>query len=150
MKKPLAGDIICGLLILLFVYTALSKLDGLSQFRAVLLQSPLLSNRSQFFSLAIPVTELFVAFLLFFPRTRLWGFYGAFALMLLFTLYITYMLNFTPHLPCSCGGVLKQLTWKQHLIFNIVFTFLSLAGVFLHKRRSGEGIKNNSGHYTVA
>lgn len=149
MKKPLAGDIICGLLIFLFVYTALSKLDGLSQFRAALLQSPLLSNRSQFFSLAIPVTELFVAFLLFLPRTRLWGLYGAFALMLLFTLYITYMLNFTPHLPCSCGGVLKQLTWKQHLLFNIVFTLLSLTGIFLQKR-SGDKIKNNSEHYTMA
>lgn len=150
MKKPLVRDIICGLLIFLFVYTALSKLNGLSQFRAVLLQSPLLSNRSQFFSLAIPVTEFFVAFLLFLPRTRLWGFYGAFALMLLFTLYITYMLNFTPHLPCSCGGVLKQLTWKQHLIFNIVFTLLSLTGIVLQKRRSGDKIKNNSEHYSVA
>jgi hypothetical protein len=150
MKRPLlAADIICGLFIFLFVYTALSKLNTLPQFRAVLQQSPLLSNRSQFFSLAIPVTEIVISLLLLFPRSRSWGLYGAFALMLTFTLYITYMINYTPQLPCSCGGVLKQLTWQQHLVFNIVFTLLSLTGILLRRRRP-ENNSNNSGQFTIA
>ena len=148
MKKPLWADIICGLLIFLFIYTSLSKLNTLPQFRAVLQQSPLLESRSKFFSLAIPISELFISLLLFFPRSRLWGFYGAFALLLTFTLYITYMINYTPHLPCSCGGVLKQLSWKQHLVFNIVFTLLTLTGILLKRRRSGSHPTN--GLHTIA
>lgn len=149
MKRPLIANTICVLLIVLFVYTSLNKLYGLEQFRAVLLQSPLLSTRSRFFSLSIPITELFISLLLFFPQTRLWGFYGAFALMLLFTLYITYMLNYTPHLPCSCGGVLKQLSWKQHLVFNVVFTLLSLTGILLQKKRPGSSMKDSGEQFAV-
>lgn len=149
MKRPMIADIICGVIIFLFVYTSLSKLNTLPQFRSVLQQSPLLGSRSHFFSLAIPVTELAVSVLLFFPRTRLWGFYGAFTLMLLFTLYIAYMIKSTPNLPCSCGGVLKQLTWRQHLVFNIVFSLLSLAGLTLQRKRY-QNPKNTTGHYSVA
>lgn len=148
MQKPVLANIICGLIIFLFVYTALSKLNALAPFQAVLKQSPLLSSRSRFFSLAIPISELAVSLLLFFPRTRLWGFYGAFGLMLLFTLYITYMINSTPNLPCSCGGVLKQLTWRQHLVFNILFTLLSFVGIFLQRKKNPG--KDSSHHYTAA
>lgn len=147
MKRPLVVEIICGLLIFLFVYTSLSKLNTLPQFRAVLKQSPLLENRSHFFSLAIPITELLVSLLLFLPRTRLLGFYGAATLMLIFTLYITYMINYTPHLPCSCGGVLKEMTWQQHLVFNVVFFILSLTGLLLQRRSV---YHKNIGHITVA
>ncbi|MDQ2656909.1 MAG: hypothetical protein M3Y60_05770, partial [Bacteroidota bacterium] len=34
-------------------------------------------------------------------------------------------------LPCSCGGVLNSLGWKAHLVFNIVFTLLSIVGIML-------------------
>ena len=32
------------------------------------------------------------------------------------------MFLFTPELSCSCGGVIKQMNWTQHLIFNIFFS----------------------------
>jgi putative oxidoreductase len=49
--------------------------------------------------------------------------------MLLFTFYILYMLLFEKHLPCSCGGVLKEMTWKQHLVFNLFFTAIAFTGL---------------------
>jgi hypothetical protein len=64
------------------------------------------------------------------------GIYGAFGLMLIFTFYIAYMIGFAAQLPCSCGGVLKEMSWKQHLFFNIGFTLLSLAGILLQRKRS--------------
>ena len=79
------------------------------------------------------MTELLVAAGLFIPVTRKAALLGALILMGLFTIYIGYMILFTPHLPCSCGGVLKQMSWRQHFVFNIVFTLLAGAGYTLEK-----------------
>jgi len=65
--------------------------------------------------------------------------YYAFVLMTVFTLYIAYMLLFTPKLPCSCGGVLQQMTWKQHLLFNIGFTLLAAYAIWLKKEGNSKG-----------
>lgn len=136
MKRNLVIEIISSLLILLFAYTGLSKLLDFDNFRSTLDQSPLISNNgAAFVAIALPLVEIVIAALLLFSRTRLLGLYGSLALMTAFTLYIGYMLSFASRLPCSCGGVLKQMTWNQHLIFNIFFTLLSLAGVVLERKR---------------
>jgi len=135
MKRSFFIEIISSLLILLFVYTAISKLLDYTSFRHVLSQSPLVGSQAAIASIALPVTELFIAALLFMPRTKLWGLYSSSALMALFTLYLGYMIAFTPNLPCNCGGVLKQMTWNQHLVFNIFFTLLALAGIILYKKQ---------------
>jgi len=135
MKRNLTIEIISSLLILLFVYTAISKLFDYTAFKNVLSRSPLIASKAGIVALALPITEGLVSLLLFVPRTRLWGFYGSVAIMSVFTLYLAYMINFTPKLPCSCGGVLKQMTWNQHLIFNIFFLALSIAGLVLERKR---------------
>jgi phage shock protein PspC (stress-responsive transcriptional regulator) len=45
--------------------------------------------------------------------------------------YILLMLISDERLPCSCGGVLQQLSWKQHLIFNLFFLLLAVVGIVL-------------------
>ena len=136
MRKKLAVELISSLLILLFMYTALSKLLDFTAFKNVLSQSPFIGNKASVVALALPITEIMVALLLFIPNTRLWGFYGSAALMLIFTLYLGYMILFSPKLPCSCGGVLKQMSWNQHLIFNIFFLLLALTGIWLERKRT--------------
>lgn len=133
-KSVLIADIISGVLLLLFLYTALSKLFDYETFRFVLKKSPLLYRFAGFIAIALPIAELLVVLLLFIPRTRLTGLYAAFFLILLFTGYLVYMIAFTPDLPCNCGGVLKLLTWKQHIFFNLFFILLSLTGILLYKR----------------
>jgi hypothetical protein len=135
MTRKIAIEIISSLLILLFIYTALSKLLDFTAFKSVLSQSPFIGNKAAVVALALPITEIVVSLLLFAPRTRLWGFYGASLLMTVFTLYLAYMILFTPKLPCSCGGVLKQMTWNQHLLFNIFFLLLSATGLVLERKR---------------
>lgn len=127
-------EIISALLILLFVYTGISKLNEQSNFRAVLSESPLIGSKANFFSWVLPITELTTASLLFFPFTRKWGFIISLMLMSLFTAYIAYIIFFMPHLPCSCGGVLKQMTWTQHLTFNIFITGLTTVGLWLYQK----------------
>jgi methylamine utilization protein MauE len=126
-------DIICGLLILLFTYAAISKLRDGQHFQVVLDQMPLIKHVAGFISVALPVTELVVTALLFLPPTRLLGLYASFGLMLVFTLYISFMILFAPHLPCSCGGFLQKLNWTQHLVFNLFFIALSASAIKLHQ-----------------
>ena len=128
-------NIIAAVFIFLFTYTALSKFLSITSFRATLQQSPLIKNYASVIAWLLPVTELLVSILLFIPLTRLAGLYSSFGLMTLFALYILYMLLSTSHLPCSCGGVLKQMTWKQHLVFNILFTLLGATGILLERQR---------------
>lgn len=129
--RNMMRDSISAIFIFLFVYTAVSKMYAYTLFEQTLEGTPLIGATSTYIAVLLPITELFVSLLLFIPRTRKWGLYSTFALMTVFTLYIGYMIIFTTHRPCTCGGVIEKMTWAQHLAFNIVFTLLALAGVLL-------------------
>ena len=130
----LIADIISGVLLLLFLYTSLSKLADYETFKNVLSASPLLKRVAGVVAWLLPITELVLVVLLFVPALRLKGLYASFILISLFTLYLIYMIAYAPHLPCNCGGVLKLLTWPQHIFFNLFFIFLSLFGILLYQR----------------
>lgn len=129
MKANAAAVCIACLLIVLFSYTALSKLFHYTFFRMVLGQAPLLKTGAAVTAVLLPLTELFIALLLVFPVTRLRGLYASLALLSLFTAYLLYMIVFAPHLPCSCGGVIGKMSWRQHLVFNGVFIGLTVVGI---------------------
>lgn len=132
MKKTIV-DIICGLLILLFTYAAISKLIERQHFQEILAQMFLIKHVAGFISFVLPVTELAACALLFMRGTRKPGLYASLGLLIAFTLYIAYMIHFEPKLPCNCGGVLEQMSWKQHLVFNIVFIALSATALKLNQ-----------------
>ncbi|HEY0667168.1 MAG TPA: MauE/DoxX family redox-associated membrane protein [Sphingobacteriaceae bacterium] len=133
MKNKLCA-IAASLLIMLFVYAGLSKLMDYSTFRFQLGRSPYVTGIAGFVAWFMPAAELIAALLLTFQRTRLFGFYLSFLLMVLFTGYIYAMLHYSPFLPCSCGGVLSAMSWEQHLYFNIFFVLVALAGTLLMAR----------------
>jgi hypothetical protein len=133
-KAIFIADIISGILLLLFLYTSLSKLADYQTFKNVLSASPLLKPVAGVVVWLLPVTEIMIVVLLFIPVMRLKGLYASFILISLFTLYLIYMIAFTPNLPCNCGGVLKLLSWPQHVFFNLFFILLSLIGILLYKR----------------
>lgn len=123
-------QLISGIFIFLFVYTALSKLLNLKAFVHVLGRSPLLGDISSIVSYIIPFAELGVSLLLLIPSTKKTGMYAACMLMCIFTVYVGYMLIFVPQLPCSCGGVIQQLSWKQHFVLNLILTILAATAAF--------------------
>ena len=125
---------IAALLIVLFVYTAINKLSDHHRFETVLGNSPLLKNVNVIVSWLVPAIELCIAGMLIHPPWRQKGLLSSLLLMCLFTGYIGYMIAFTPKLPCSCGGVLRKLSWKEHLVFNIIITLLALLGYAAEKR----------------
>lgn len=131
MKKSLILEVIILLFVLLFVYTALSKWFLYSVYLSDLKRSPELGPFAVPISIIIPASELLVSSLLLIGRTRLLGLYGSLVLMALFTLYVTYVLTMTTQRPCTCGGIIRELTWPQHLMFNILFTSLAAIGIWL-------------------
>ncbi len=135
--KQIVIEIICVLYILLFVYAAVSKLVEFENFQIQIAQSPLLTAYAGFISIAVLVVELLIAILLSVAKTRILGLYMSFTLMLLFSIYIFMILNYSPSIPCSCGGILENMGWKDHLVFNLGFTLLSLIALYFsysHKR----------------
>src|SRR5690606_33339361 len=134
-KKPIPKNFIIDFIslffILLFVYASVSKLITFTDFQTQLGQSPLLAAFAVPVSYAVIGIELVTSLLLAFEKTRKWGLYLFFLLMVMFTAYIIIILNFTSFTPCSCGGVLESLGWTEHLIFNTVFILLALWALYL-------------------
>lgn len=134
--KKTAIVVIQVLLILLFTYASISKLMDYNNFKFQLGRSPYVTNMSGFVAWALPLVELVTAALLTFEPTVRVGLYFSFFLMVLFTGYIYAMLHYSYFVPCSCGGILSNLDWHSHFIFNMFFTALSLIGIFLIHRKS--------------
>lgn len=129
ITKSIILDSIVLLYILLFVYAAINKLMDFENFQIQLAQSPLLSAYAGWISYLVPLAEFFTVGLLLIPKFRNVALFMALSIMVMFTTYIIIILNFSPFVPCSCGGVLEKLGWHEHLIFNFTFVFLAIAGI---------------------
>lgn len=123
--------------ILLFFYAGSSKLIEQDNFYNNIHNSPILGSRiiASGAEWAVPLAELVIALLLSWPKTRLKGMITAIALLFIFTGYIIGILFFSPYIPCSCGGVIGLLSWKQHLLFNLVCIILAALNISLIKTK---------------
>jgi len=119
------------LYILLFVYAAVSKLIDFENFTTQLGQSPLISIFADWIAIGVPVFELIIALLLCFPKYKPLGLHIGFGLMIMFTGYIYLILHYSPFVPCSCGGILEEMDWREHFIFNIVVAVLGGVGILI-------------------
>jgi putative oxidoreductase len=136
MKKDTTIRIFSSLLILLFAYAALSKLQGEQLFKAQLTKFPFIGSVATLLSWSIPIAELFAVLLLFIPKYQLTGFIVSTILLTVFTVFLIAMVLFAPGLPCSCGGIIAKLTWQQHIGFNIFFLFISILGIYLKRNQN--------------
>lgn len=111
--------------IFLFTYTAFDKLMHMMAFVGSIQKSPIIPLvLSEFVAYSVICIEIAII-ALFLSKFKKLGFLTAALLLLMFNVYITLMLLFSPFLPCSCGGVISSLSWTQHLIFNSMFMVLS-------------------------
>lgn len=131
----IATKIISILYIVLFVYAATSKFLDFDQFKIQLGQSPIITSYANIAAWAIPLIELLISGLFLIPKYVLLAFYASFSLMTTFTTYIILILNFSDYIPCSCGGVLEDLGWTEHIIFNLVFITMAVVPIFYLERK---------------
>jgi hypothetical protein len=142
MKRAITIDCICYAIILLFVYAALSKLFLYSVYVGDLKRSPFIAPYASYLSLTLPILELAISALLIVERTRLIALWGAFILMLLFTGYVALIIGVVNGKPCTCGGLIRKLSWGQHLALNIFYTILSITGIWLQKAQAAAWQRN--------
>ena len=117
---------ICLLYVLLFVYASVSKFLNFQNFRMQLGQSPVIRGFADIIAWGIPCIELVTSFLLLHKRTRIIGLILAVLLMTMFSTYIYIILYHAVSVPCSCGGILEALGWKEHLYFNLGILLLGI------------------------
>ena len=131
-RKTVYLNSICILLILLWTYTAISKLMDIEEFKRQLYNQTFGRSIANLLIWLLPSTELCAAILLCFKKSRSIGLLLSFSLMLLFSVYIgLVLLNYYGRTPCACGGVLSGLGWKAHFWFNIGYLLLAGYGVWL-------------------
>ena len=137
LKRQVVLECIAALLILLFLYASVSKFLDFKRFIDEMNNQPLPNSWTPFLVWGIPFLEIAISAALLFEYTRLLAFYASLILMTLFTIYATLILtHFFPYVPCSCGGVIRKLTWPQHLALNLIYVALSVLGLVLQRRKS--------------
>lgn len=148
MKRKIIIEVMAGLLVLLWVYAALSKLFDHKLFLYQLGKAPIIKSYAGFLSFAIPSIELILSLLLVLPRTRRYGFLGSALLLVSFNAYLVASMISGSRLPCSCGGVISELSWEGHIAFNSFFLLIAIAAILLIRslkiiaqdQRSGPGV----------
>lgn len=133
--RAIITDVAIYLFVILFMYTAASKLLTIKSFASTLAKSPLIGSYSLIVAWAIPVIEMLISILLIIPQVKKWGLYASFFLMLTFTAYLMYMVFSGSKLPCHCGGVISEMTWQQHIWFNLGFVALAITGLVLNYKK---------------
>ncbi len=133
MKRTLLVNTIALLFIVLFLYTGIEKILNIRNFREQLIASPILSPVAGIVSWTLPALEFLTAILLFVPRWKSKGLYTTLVLMIVFTIYVVSLLVIDSHLSCSCGGMIENLSPRQHLWFNIAAILLASLALYLSK-----------------
>jgi hypothetical protein len=133
-NREIIMDIAVYLFILLFMYTAASKLLTIKSFASTLAKSPLIGSLNLVVAWSIPIIEIIISIVLIFPSVRKTGMRAALILMTVFTLYLIYMVFSGSELPCHCGGVISAMSWQQHIWFNLSFIALAATGLAIQKK----------------
>ena len=128
-------DISVTLIIMMFLYASFSKYFDFASFQRAMHNQPFPYWLSSILVIIIPPVEIIIAILLFKEKLRKKGLWGTVILMSMFTVYIgAILLHFFPSVPCSCGGIIRMLSWQQHLYFNLFFIVIAVLGlIFLPK-----------------
>ncbi|RKR84122.1 methylamine utilization protein MauE [Mucilaginibacter gracilis] len=135
MKTTALTDAIMFLLILLFAYTAFSKLMDFTEFSGQMYRQQLPAWAARILIYSLPGIELLTVALLCHPGYRKAGLFLSAILMTVFTVYIGLALaGAFPQKPCSCGGVFRHMGWKNHFLFNLFFLLLTFTGLYLTYR----------------
>ena len=112
-------------LIFFLCYTSVNKLTGLNSFRTNLIKTSLFTEATaNWFSIVIIIVEIIVVLLMI--SSKKLGLIVATLMLVVFTLYISYLRYKGFYEVCGCGGILNGLEYKYHLTINIVLIFSGL------------------------
>ena len=132
--KEMTFNLVSLVFVCLFIYTAVSKFITHDKFVWALGMSPYVGNKAELLGWVIPILELLVSGLLILEKFRRKGLAASLILMILFTVYLIIMVTTVGKLPCTCGGVISEMSWNQHIVLNVFLIGLSAIGLLAHKK----------------
>lgn len=126
-----------GSLTMLFCYAALSKLVNYQESKKEMLNQPFPDWLAVQLVWVIPLLELVITISLLIPALRVKGLYASLLILTIFSVYILFaMTSVFGYIPCSCGGILKNMGYEMHLIFNLLFVIIATIGILIEKHLS--------------
>lgn len=136
------------LLALLFLYTAASKLMDMRHFVKAIQRQPFPAVLDPFLVIGVPLIEIVTGIALLRYKSRKFGLIASTVLMLAFSVYVALaVFHVFKKVPCGCAGVLQNMSWNEHLVFNLFF--LTLAVIALNLNQKSE-VKNNEAGQRLA
>lgn len=126
----------CALVLMgLWVYTAVSKIIDAQGSYGALHNQVFPTWMADVLWVGLPFIEIIAAIMVLIPYWRRYGFKLSAVLMAIFSGYILLVLtNVFGRVPCSCGGILNQLGWWEHLWFNLFFLGIAVGGIYLGRK----------------
>lgn len=137
------------LVLILFMYTGVSKLIEYNKFvfQMQRVPLPLIQNLAPTLGGVVPIIEIALVIMLYFEKSRFLGLIGSLTLLVSFETYIIWMKSLEVQLgirlPCTCGGIISSMGWTEHLLFNAIFIILlALSTYFDWTNRTQNRTKN--------
>ena len=140
---PFIAKLTNMLFMVLFVYTATSKLLTFDYFELQLSRMPLISVYSAYLVWMVPCIEYIIVILLLFPKHVRSAYYLSLGLLTGFTSYLIWVLNSGKSVPCSCGGVLTTLSWKAHILFNMTCMAMAVVSILILNHQKNNLYQNH-------
>ncbi|MFD0764524.1 MauE/DoxX family redox-associated membrane protein [Mucilaginibacter lutimaris] len=144
IKKGITENFIkvaTGLIALLWLYAAISKLIDHDQFKVAMSKQPFHPVIQNVLVWALPPVEALTGAALLTDRFVKPGICLSAIMFILFTGYIAMIfLRFFGHIPCSCGGLIEKFGWKFHFWFNLTFLALNLIIITNYQRKESGDI----------
>ncbi|WP_431199647.1 MauE/DoxX family redox-associated membrane protein [Mucilaginibacter sp. P19] len=155
MKKVFT--LFCTLLFLiLFAYTSTSKFLDYEKFVFQMKLAPvtMMSIFAPVLGWLIPAIEavltVALSFGIFDPAVNKKALLASVILLSLFEAYIAIMLLSGSQLPCTCGGIISFMRWKQHLVFNAFFIIAGSISIWLLNKLKHENFPLKDNHKTLS
>lgn len=125
--RKILSEIFVYLIALLWLYTSVYKFLQIDNSITQLADSPLIAPFAPWFGYGLPTIEFALFALLIFNKTSKYALIGSTILLILFTTYIIIILNYyRADTPCTCGGIISKLGWKNHIFFNLTFLLMGI------------------------
>ncbi|RKT01759.1 MauE/DoxX family redox-associated membrane protein [Chryseobacterium defluvii] len=141
--KNIFVEIVVFLQIILFIYTGVSKFLDFDNFTIDLNRQPFPHSITTVLEWMLPTSEITISLMLCINQTRRLGLLFSLTLMGLFTTYTALVLfNVFDQVPCSCGGIIKNLSWSQHLLFNLFIVSITFIAL-IQKEKPNEKLSLN-------
>lgn len=136
LQSALAEGAAC-LLASLFIYTAVSKVYDWQGTKLAMYNQLFPEWMADIMLFLLPILELGIASMLLVSSWRKTALLLSVMLLILFTGYVGWIgLGFAERVPCSCGGVLRSLDWREHLVFNLAFLGIGGYGLWFERRKN--------------